>query len=292
LKKINITPSKAMKYLFILLLTTIVCNPIFSQDDIFTKKGKLEKIKWDSLESKIPYPDRVKLVNSLKSTNAEIFHNFGKEKVFYNLFHIVDLNSDGKPDLIFSKPEVYTRVWLNTGNNLKLILKDNGIIVKINIDNGNTGLTIIDVPYDPSEMYLLKIFKMVTLKTGPKFVYESCTSVVNKTNMPHLFNLNQAFEVKIENSELRIDAKIDSTTDYFYLDFNGNGIATYKKGSKGHILFEQKGSDGKDWYFVRMDNNIIPVETFHDWNDKKIHPTLPKHIHTLGWIDGSSVTKQ
>ena len=281
-----------MKYICIVLISCVLCHPIFSQESFFTKEKVLKEIRWDSIESKIPYADKVKLVNSIKSENPTLFQDFGKKKDFFNLFHIVDLNFDGKPDLIFSKPEMYTRIWLNTGSKLRLILEDNGVIVKFNIENKLTkGITLIDIPYSPSEMYLIKIFEMATLKNSQKFVYESCTSVVNVTNMPPSFNLNQPFKVTLENAELRFDAKVDSTTDYFNMGFNGNDIAVYGKGSTGHILFEQKGNDGRDWYFVKMDNNIIPTETFHDWNDEKIHPTLPKHIHTLGWIESRCVMK-
>lgn len=280
-----------MKYIFVPLFVCIISSSVFGQN-ISSKGGGLKKVKWDSLESKIPYSDRVELVNSVKSDVKDLFHDSGKEKGFFNRFHIADLNSDGELDLIYSMPEMYTRVWLNIDGKLKLALKDNGVIVEINIDKEKTVLTIVDVPYSPSEMHLLKIFELSTFNANPKFIYESCTSIVNITNVPKSFNLNQPFEVKHEDVELRFDAKVDSATDYFYIGPLGNSIASYKRGSKGHILFEQKGNDGKDWYFVRMDNNIIPVETFHDWNDKNIHPNLPKHIHTLGWIDGSCIIKQ
>lgn len=261
-----------------------------------------DNINWSQWEVKIP--DSIKIreffiadnrykehyeYNLLTDPNSE---QFLKSDILRNL-HFVDFNHDNKLDILFTGSCILsdcnrTCYYLNTGEKYKIIFEAYGWMININyiIPGVPTSINICDHPFDPGEiLQLIETYNITrNSQNSITFTKSASTYVIDYTVIPDTFNMFIPFEVTQDKYNLRLSAKIDSTTDYFYREWYGNTIATYSKGSYGYALAERKDSTNRIWWFVLMKNNIKPTNSYYpDCNDPGWKDS-PKEYYSTGWM--------
>ena len=147
-----------MKYFFLLILII----PLFS----CSEKPRFELL--DSDHTGITFVNRVVETDSLHVMNFEYIYNGGG-------VGIVDLNNDGRQDIIFMGNQVAPRVYLNEGN-----FKFSDISSSFeDLDNGQwySGVTFVDINND-----------------GWNDIYFTCTAYDESIKRKNRFYINQGLQ--------------------------------------------------------------------------------------------------
>jgi hypothetical protein len=275
----------------IVFLTLCWLSPflLYSQNEFLYSQNSID---WEQIEIRMADSLKTSLINSIKYPSINNLKNSGILLKYFDHFHFVDFNLDGKTDILYSGDAIdsegkKTLYWLNTGIDYKLIFETDGEIVIINeISKVPVSLCIKYEPYDPSVIYLMDVFNIDIQNETIIFNKLLSSCIVKKTQIPKSFNLFVPFKVDLQNASLRLTAENDTTTDYFGFDNDGNEIAEYSKESIGYALYEKFDSFGCKWWFVVMVNNKKSIkENYHDWYDITIHPKLASKILNIGWMN-------
>ncbi|MDN4165550.1 hypothetical protein QWY31_08560 [Cytophagales bacterium LB-30] len=189
------------------------------------------------------------------------------------LFHLINLNNDLYPDILFYWPdnsnEPILEFYLNQGDNLAMVLEKRGKITKLDINrmNGQISLNLYEVGYTSSPF--LNRYHLININPSQTDTFISSDSYLyfGGTEIPQIFTLSKPFEVTQSKYRLRLSPLISDS----------NIVCELTMGDKGLALAEKTDATGRVWYFVIVENNIrkspnefyyIDAETPEGFNEK------------------------
>ena len=279
-----------MKNLFLIILLFI-----FGYSTTYCQE-KNEYLKFDNFKIDSA------LTNSLKSlnfTNEEKKKTINKVKDYYSYyeqsewaieekllvdnFTFLELNGDGKPDLIFQGwsggESNCIKIHLSNDNEfvspivfyqeLKDIKIENGIIKSLIAVNRGCCAEYVEqeTTYSFDKNFNSKlILQRVRIKALPE-KYE-------------ILNAPIKFTIENEFYKLRGEPKIDNTGTFIY-DYpnQGNTLAIFKKGLKGKVWAKDNSDPDREWWYVEMEptNEKLEFDMFSYFDNKK-------QLRRMGWM--------
>lgn len=280
-------------------------------------------IEGNEADSLVPYPTKIykswkdvehkvskEIINAFIFRNKKYFQEFFEAKFdSYNLkhlrklLHFVDINNDGKLDVIFEidKPldEIYSvLIFLNTSENrYKLILDiprfidgfifKNKKLIKLYITKPGCCMERNVLKYEFSFEYNNINFPIIkrTHFSIEQYYVHSLDSTFYKENFITKIVTNHKI------AQLRSSPKIvDSLIDYYeytsrkYEDM-GNIIASIKRDSKFLILGFKRDSEKRKWFYIQ-----VPLNCFtKDKQELEFHTEKFSTLSTYGWIDEANI---
>ncbi|QSE98675.1 hypothetical protein [Fulvivirga lutea] len=228
-------------------------------------------VPWNQIE--IDQSDRsIESVSKLNSQLESFYSNFP------HLFHLVNLNNDDKPDLLFYWPENSNEpifeLFINQGTRLKNVLDKRGSIIDVQLKKikGQFNVSLNEVAY--SEPPFLNRHHIIEINP-----FKSDSAIVSKTvlffggtEIPNEFPLRQNFEVTQPKYRLRLTPEIS----------NENVICELTTGDKGMALAQKTDSTGRVWYYAMIDNNIPKNTNEFYYIDSNSPEGLAQKMY--GWI--------
>jgi hypothetical protein len=237
------------------------------------------------------------MINKLRNfKELDFFFNIQKS-LPDSLFHIVDFDKDGLDDIIFhgfvaneielilffKNEEYYFRKVLSTG----------GYPIYISDPNDNYPMSFVLKQYPCCADYVSIIENIQPSNLPGEFKY-LITSKESYCDLECCIFPNRFFQYTFKfittqpKTSLRITPFIDDTTSYLIPGVNskGNSVAKYPIGSIGVALAEAKDSTARIWYFVKMLNNIKPIENF-------LHGGFMDTLdyYSYGWVSSRVIKK-
>lgn len=243
------------------------------------------KFEWDKWEIKSSDNSKIEVINQLKSDLGEK-SLLNKIDVSLEKFHIIDVNSDGKEDVI------YNGFLGNEKNSIILFICENGkFIEKINTFGDIIGIKqelnylpmtfrILNSPCCEDLVYSFEEYNYfikndkIFYKNSLKIKYLSGTVFpIIDDNEGHIL-----FETTSEKYNLRNSAKIPN-------DSNENIVSVYPKGSLGTAIYSKKDEENdRTWWFVIMKNNKEVLST-------NLHDEDNSSYYTIGWMSKKMLQK-
>jgi hypothetical protein len=179
-------------------------------------------------------------------------------------FHHVDVDADGRADLVYSGPNTLcdrglegesTTVYLSRGNQLVRVFQGHGRVVELSRA----------APWQPLAFVLRSdgccgepqydVTVHAPRRTRDGWSWEPVTRIAatSETLLPTTWlPVARPFTVQQDGYKLRVTPVVDDTSDDVLPDARGNARATYPRGSRGVALAERRGADGRTWWFVMM----------------------------------------
>lgn len=275
-----------MKLLFtgLLLISSVLS---YSQNNNWVFSGKLD---WSNHQDQISKTEKKHIVDSIFSVSP--FKKFERDFINDSLFHFIDLNNDGKIDLIYNgfagnesdriliyikKNQKYTLVTDYFGELIDLVF-ENKALKKILIDDYPCCAGVIN-QYETYEFNA----------SSNEFTIIEKVACYFRTKLPQQRTIGFQFTTVNDNYRMRFEPKINNKNDTELKRFEaiGNIIAEFPKGSTGLAVAEQTDKTGRIWWFVIMDAVNKPSSSiFYGGNNNE----LP--FKTSGWMSSRYLKKQ
>jgi hypothetical protein len=269
------------------LLTAIallISTLSFSQEVLTFPVVSAALFQWKEVEKQMPKPiidkfikDTPKEFQAYKRKDAEVaFLNLDSLR---KVLHFLDLNGDGKEDVIFegqSDGEANeVAIFIKTRQGYKKVFSTFQGVVKMEWENKALSRLYID-DWGCCDDYIERhmIYDVSYRQVGiPKFtkVYQAL-SIHNGIKPDSLLEKKFAFEVLNEGYKMRSAPKIDDVSvqpwdnDQTKETGSGNIIGRLLKGATGTALAKKLDNTGREWLFVQIDaayftkNDIFYVE--------------------------------
>jgi hypothetical protein len=246
-------------------------SPVFSQnyDWVFSKK-----IQWSKYPDQISKIEKSNLIDSiLKSTT---FKHLETDYIKDSSFHFIDLNNDGKIDLIYSgyAGTESDRIIFYINNNGTYELKADyfGALQSLYFEKyGLSKFLIDDYPCCAGYTHHYQTYRFYPSKN--RFGNIDNTACDYNTQLPDQSTINQQFITLNDKYRLRTEPVIDDTTyeeGERQFESIGNVIAEFPAGTKGVAIAENTDSTGRIWWFVIMDRDVVPsLSIFHSGNNSE-----------------------
>jgi hypothetical protein len=265
-------------------------------------------IAWKKFELLHSKTEKKKLVNK---TLQFKFLSFGNEMDF---FHIVDINFDSIPDLIYAGrypiglEQDNVMIWLNKKNKLELVFKVQGNIIQMEKDSINKSirLQIIAKPCCADQFFVNTIYQLpakqlscfkINVMTDIDYYGEFnskkfCTAkleenmfmsetIFPKENLPIIKTVNskKAFYVFPKpNYITSTEIKAEKDMDMIFTDSKNPAFALYAKGATVDILSEIVVKD-RIYYFIKTQNTSKVLKTY----------IRNKKIAVYGWVRSTDI---
>lgn len=205
-------------------------------------------------------------------------------------FTVLDLNLDGKLDLIYSGSTLGAEgksfdIYLNNGFKLETVYSGNGIATRFEMTFPKSPLKITIERSGCCDDPLNEIIDVIGSWKDDKVHFIESASVYwySLTHIPSDKNLNINFQVINQLYMLRASPEIINSrkNDFDHYFTKGNIIAEFKKGDIGTAMASKKDSTGREWWYVIMENNMdkdFNADYYH------VHPNDENKGRWLGWM--------
>jgi hypothetical protein len=281
-------------------ITTLIFINCFSQEGLIFPFADTSQFDWNLVEKK---PSKFEVDKFIKSVPKEfqIYKQRDPKIAYWNLdslrkdLHFLDLNGDGKNDVVFEGQSGGERreviIFMNVGSSYKKVLAAFQTIVKMEWhDKQLKSLYIYD--WGCCEDYIDRrmIYEASYSQTNfPIFkkIYQGLS--IHEGVMPDTF-LEKPFRFEILNEgyKIRIAPQIDDTSFHIWTDnsttdaLKGTTIGKLTKGATGTAIAKKQDSSGRAWLFVQLDEAYIPKNNIIYIEDK-----FPAKL--FGWISSRFV---
>jgi hypothetical protein len=284
--------------------TILISFVSYSQKNItFPVIGSTHRFNWKNIEQK-----------PLKSTIDKFIKDSPKEFLAYrqnnteigilnldNLrkdLHFIDLNGDGRNDVIFegqSGGEIKEiGVFINNGLSYKKVFTGNQEIIKMDWQKGRlSNLYIVDTGCCADYLEFHMIYKVDYTKTNIrsfKQIYQS-VSIYQGTIPITLLKNTFRFEILNDGYKIRSAPKIDDKsfqpwdTDQTNDKGSGNSFGKLVKGAKGIAIAKEIDKTGREWIYVEIEEQYLPKNDIIYIENK-----FPTKI--TGWISSRFIKTQ
>jgi hypothetical protein len=281
-------------------ITLLMSVLSFSQEVLTFPVVSAELFQWKEVEIQRPKPiidkfikDTPKEFQAYKRKDAEVA--FLDLDSLRKALHFLDLNGDGKEDVIFegqSDGEANeVAIFINTRQGYKKVFSTYQGVVKMDWENKRLARLYID-DWGCCDDYIERhmIYHVSYNQIGiPKF-NKVCQglSIYNGFTPDSLLEKKFTFEVLNEGYKMRSAPKIDDASvqpwdnDQTKNTGSGNIIGRLLKGARGTALAKKLDNTGREWLFVQIDKAyFLKNDIFYEENK---FPT--KYI---GWISSRFV---
>jgi hypothetical protein len=181
--------------------------------------------------------------------------------------HTVDINQDGKLDIVYDgvcNPYRTVYIYLNQGKNtFKYVLSIVGWISSVQFKDDNCKIVVKDFDCCASSTNTINTLKIYEMRAKSMKIEEKCQiHYPTEMELPKIFKKIRTFD---------------------YVSKTTPKIRPVKKNKENIILFEAKELNPKGWILNELKNKegfwYLALFQFKDI----------KHIYTLGWINSVSV---
>ena len=287
-------------FLLLLLLPALA----FSQIKIKTYTTATDTFYWKRYEqvhkpkklSLRPYtvPDPGGVVDAFISGNLGDFPQFTNDSIrrytvkdLRKSLYPVDINGDGRPDIIFSGfsgGEVdLTRIYLNQGSGFSLVFEDYQYIVYLSFNEGKlTRIRTADPGCCDAYLYFQREYKVKYNGSNPDFIRGKQTADFSHAEKP-LEMLSKPFTCtsKYDTLLIRASGAIQNEPWNPYMETWGNIIGGYTLKVRMTVL-AIKQNQGTEWFYVEIIPDIRPKKSIFYDTDK--YPTFIR-----AWVDRDDV---
>lgn len=207
---------------------------------------------------------------------------------FESSLHFIELNNDGKPDVIYfgyiGGAGVDVVFLLNQGGSYKVLYSEMTVLADVQLKNNRlisyTSLYLgCCAEYNFREtMYSVSDDMVRTL------IYQR--AFTNYIKFPEkTYNRPKKIMVEKDSSKMRSCPLADDQEMYIY-DTISNVLSTYRKGAAGYAWAEQKDSLGTTWVFVEM----LPTDK---QSGSRMNSSMDSvKTYNLGWMDSRYLKKK
>lgn len=237
-----------------------------------------------------------RLLETLKSSSefltmmeAEYFSEEWDKRSVEDYIHFIDLDVDGDADAIYQGPSGgegdHLNIWLNIENEsykeatgffkyqeiAELNMNENGLSYLYITTQGccadprfSTRQYTIEMSKDSLEAHL--IYSTVEIATSPHSIDYFVEPIEITTTLPEY--------------NLRITPEIDTTTDHYFSDADGNIAATFAKGTRGVAFGSYKDETGRIWYLVHIPTDQEAIYSVFD-------TPVDDVLYVKGWMSST-----
>lgn len=285
-----------MRVYLSIIIFFLNCFSSWSQTDLYFPLSTANRFDWNTIQLGQD-PELIKRCVIQNKTDFEwYFLNEDYSPTLEDLrnsLHLIDLNGDGKLDIIFdgeSGGEPYSiKIFLQVDNQFKKILDaqqgikemsfENGILSKIYISDWGCCAEIIHQNYTFNADFRDKLNPLK----------RSCSSqAYEKLVWPNNYNKTPLeFRTITTHYNLRFEPKLDDSTNYEIEPglFMGNSIGKIIQNSTGFALAEKTDETGRVWWFVALNSYNSLKNTLYYTNKNQ------PNSYYLGWISSRFVEK-
>ena len=206
-----------------------------------------------------------------------------KRKPFLDNFTFLELNADGKPDLLFQgwsggEPEC-VKIHFSNSTGLDSPVSFYQYLKDIKIENGKIiSLTTVD-PGCCAEY----VEQELTYEFDQEFKHELVLHRARIGTLPDKYEIFESpITFTVENSiyKLRGEPMIDDTGTFVYDYYNeGNTMAIFEKGSQGRAWARDNSDPEREWWYVEMD----PIQDSLDFDMFKYYDEQ-RQLRRMGWM--------
>lgn len=276
-----------LKYNISVLFFLLGISILFSQKDQNTKIDFFSKSKfeWEKWEVNYTANEKTNIINMLKADlkkNSLEYVNYLTDNL--DDYHIMDVNSDGKWDIIYSgfagSEKNSLLMFVKEDNEFVEKINTYGEIIEISRESSFSPITlkVMDNPCCEDTIYSFKQFNFHIENTKIFYRMSLKINFLESTIFPDTCNNNIAFETINEEYKLRNTPEIID-------DINSNVIAVYPEGSIGTAIFSKEDQESnRVWWFVIMKNNKSALmDSLDDDSDLD--------YYSMGWMSSRFLKK-
>ena len=205
------------------------------------------------------------------------------KKPLLDNFTFIELNADGKPDLLFQgwsggEPECIS-IHFSSGNKLDSAVTFYQFLKDIKIENGRIKfLTTVDPgccsDYVEQELTYEFDQELKSKLIGQRVRIRAESFECRILNSPIQFTVENA-SYKLRGEPMVNDT---NTLNYDYID-QGNTIAVFNEGSKGQAWAINSSDTERDWWYVEMEPTVDSLEfDMFNYIDNK------QSLRRVGWM--------
>lgn len=206
-----------------------------------------------------------------------------KTKPLIDNFTFLELNADGKPDLLFqgwSGAEANcVKIHFSSNAGFESPVEFYQNVKNIKIENGKIkSLTIVD--QGCCAEYIEQEFTYTFDQEYKQELILHRARIGALADKYEILNSPIKFTIENETYKLRGEPIIDDTGTFVY-DFyeKGNVVAIFKKGAQGRVWAKDKSDPEREWWYVEMD----PIQVSLDF-DMFSHHAKQGQLRRMGWM--------
>mgnify|MGYP000212218231 CR=1 FL=1 len=209
------------------------------------------------------------------------------ESPFVDLFIFLELNNDGKPDLIFQgesggEPQC-VRIHFSNKKGFDSSMVFMQYLKDLKIDNGHIKyLTVVD-PGCCAEYVEQELTYEFDNNLNHNLVLQRAR-IGKLAEKYKILETPILFKVQNDRYKLRGDPIIDDTSTFIY-DYpnSGNTLAIFSKGAKGKAWAIDKSDSLRDWWYVEMNpiSDTLEFDMFNYHDDSQ--------LKRFGWMSNKYV---
>ncbi len=253
-----------------------------------------DTLDWSKYDQQVTKPLRTKYIESIKihfDSLAYEERDYSDEKKFNDRFHFIDLNADGKLDVIYagfsgSEPDI-VKIFLNKGNQLIPVFQGYQDLSTLVFDENKQlrSFTLLDFGCCAEYNEYETKYK-VDNNFKIELIYQRARLV--RTIPPtNIWSKPIKFLTLNDDYTLRSEPIKEDTGTYIYDAIGeGNFVAKYPKNAKGLAWAAYKDKTNRVWWFVEM----YPVQNLKKnqiyRRDSLVAP------RALGWMSSRFLQKQ
>lgn len=229
----------------------------FKNFKFFSEK---EKINWENIDSKIDKKKKLEIYKKIKPLvfpGCKECYEYITNSDLYKSTHLIDINSDGKLDVIYEGPSGAegdkVQIFLYEKDKFTNVFEGYQNLQSLNIENGKLKSFILlnfgcCADYNESQVQYF-----VNNKFEIKPLFER-TKVSYIHPPKSIFKSPIKFKVINDKYTLRSSPLVDDTATYIWDKVTeGNWVERFPKGSTGYAWAEKKDKTGRIWWFVEME---------------------------------------
>ena len=272
------------KYKIYIILLVFNQSLLFCQENVMKSFFSHSEFQWTEWEHIVLDSTKTKIIQKLKQNlSVDEFSSTNYMIDDITNYHLIDANSDGILDILYSGSAGSER------NSIILFVSEKGVyqkkietfgyVVNITQDVNYLPLTfrIINNPCCENSEYIFEEYNYRMDNNTIAYKASFYIKFLKRTKFPILSNLKNNTAFKTENDEyyLRTAPSLES-----------NIVSIYPEGSEGRLIYSQYDEiDGRTWWFVLMKNNLKPIKTELN-EDENV-----SSFYSLGWMSNRFLEK-
>jgi len=212
------------------------------------------------------------------------------KKPFVDHFLFIELNNDGKPDLIFQgesggEPRCI-KIHFSKANGYDSSIVFMQYLKSLTVENGQIkSLTMVD-PGCCAEYVEQELTYLFDENLNHEIV--SHRARIGKLDVKYeILKAPIRFEVQNDKYKLRGEPLIDDTGTFVY-DYHelGNTVAVFKKGATGQAWAMDKSDPEREWWYVEMNpiSDTLEFDMFNFYDASK--------LKRLGWMSSKYLERK